>query len=93
MEEWKDKVMDSLTGLERAKPPVDGFQGIQRKLAHRSKNGDGNRRQWMAVAAVILMVISSNVILVTNYLKSDQQSSITSEYPEMITSYNLYENE
>ena len=94
MEDWTDKVIGSLSGLERAKPPVAGFGNIQRKLAARSlANNSDQGRQWMAIAAVILMIVSSNVVLLSNYLSEEQQSYTTSEYPDMITSYNIYDNE
>ncbi|MEQ8711959.1 MAG: hypothetical protein RIC80_03025 [Cyclobacteriaceae bacterium] len=93
MEDWKDKIIGSLSGMDRAKPPTDAFTEIRRKLANRTKPKEQNQRHWLAVAAVILMVISSNVLLLSNYLNDEQQPSYTSEYSGMITSYNLYDNE
>ncbi len=93
MEEWKDKVIGSLSGMERATPPADAFHKIQRRLTNRIRPAAENQRQWLAVAAVILMVVSSNVLLLSNYFNEEPQLSPTSEYSGMITSYNLYDNE
>ncbi|MEQ9301577.1 MAG: hypothetical protein RIF33_23565 [Cyclobacteriaceae bacterium] len=93
MEEWKDKVIRSLSGIERAKPPTDGFEGIRRKLAARSRPNAEKGGQWMAVAAAILILVSSNALLLTNHSNKQQVVDTAEAYPEMITSFNIYDNE
>ena len=93
MEAWKDKVISSIGGIERATPPADTFKSIQRKLNNRSKHEEQNQRLWLAIAAVILMVICSDVILLSDYLSEESLASYSTEYSAMITSYNLYDNE
>lgn len=93
MEEWKDKVIGSLSGTVRAKPPTDGFEGIRRKLDARPLPKDEKGGQWMAVAAAILILISSNALLLTNHLNEQQVVDNSETYPEMITSFNIYDNE
>ncbi len=93
-----NEVMNSLEGIQKAKAPHDGFAKIQQKLAEQRKQQTTIRRQpqhgWMKMAAVISLVVCANIWAVTNYWQSDTMVSDNSgSYPQIVSDYNLYENE
>ena len=91
--------MGSIEGLERVKAPQDGFQKVQQKLTKQRQGLRPSELQqpnhsWMKVAAVIALVVCSNIWVVTNYLKSDSQTLAESGvYSQVTTDFNLYEND
>ncbi|UXX79195.1 hypothetical protein N7E81_17720 [Reichenbachiella carrageenanivorans] len=92
MEEWKDKIMNSLDGMEKAQPPKDRLQKIQAAIAqqhHISVSPKG--LSWMAVAAVILLVICSNVMVVTHYFDQTSNISAFETYVPLTANFNIYE--
>ena len=93
MEEWKDDLISSLSGIKRAQPPANGFEGIRRKLAARSLTNDDKGGQWLPVAAAILILVSCNVVLLTTQWNIEKVVDSSEAYPEMITSFNIYDDE
>ena len=93
MEAWKNKIMNSLEGIEDAQPPKDSLLAIKKKL------GDKKRRkltiepsQWMAVAAVMLLLVCANVFVLDNYFATQESTEqVESTYTGLITNYNIYE--
>lgn len=89
MEKWKDEIIDSLQGMERAKAPADTFLKIQEKI-NSEKTPKG--KQWMAVAASIVLVLCANVLFISNYTSSPIISENQTEaYLSIISNFNLYE--
>jgi len=86
------KAMNSLDGIQRAKAPVDGFAKIQQKLADQRKQQQP-AASWMKVAAVVALVVCSNVWAVSNYLAYESVTTEDSSYPELMTDFNLYDYE
>lgn len=92
------EVMNSLEGIQKAKAPHDSFAKIQQKLADQRKRQPPIKQQlsygWMKIAAVIALVITSNIWAVSNYMKSDNSTSEeSSNYAQIVSDFNLYENE
>ncbi|MDF9799317.1 hypothetical protein OKW21_004580 [Catalinimonas alkaloidigena] len=92
------KAMDSLDGIQRAKAPEQTFAKIQKKLADQRKEKAArhqpSRFAWVKVAAVIAMVLCSNIWAVTNYLASESMTAEErGDYSQIVTDFNLYENE
>lgn len=92
-----EEVMNSLEGIQKAKAPRDGFAKIQQKLANQRREQPTLSKPdygWMKVAAVIALVVCSNVWAVSNYWGADRATSAdASAYPQLVTDFNLYENE
>jgi len=92
------EVMNSLEGIEKAKAPRDGFAKIQQKLADQRKQQQQPARQqpgygWLKIAAVITLVLSSNIWAVTGFLTSEDISNQSGSYPQIVSDFNLYGNE
>lgn len=93
MEAWKNKIMNSLEGMEDAQPPKDSLLAIKKKLADQRRNKSAkNPSQWMAVAAVMLLLVCANVFVLTNYFAYQETAEqVESTYTGLITDYNIYE--
>ncbi|MFZ1808423.1 MAG: hypothetical protein WAU36_14425 [Cyclobacteriaceae bacterium] len=92
------EILNSLEGIQKAKVPHSGFAKIQQKLADQRKQEPIINEQsgygWMKIAAVIALVIASNIWAVSNYLGSESMASVeVSSYAQLMTDFNLYENE
>ncbi|WP_420318545.1 hypothetical protein [Ekhidna sp.] len=88
-----NKAMESLEGIQRAKVPADGFEKIQQKLADQRKQQQQPAGSWMKVAAVVALVVCSNVWAISNYLTSESTATEDTNYPQLMTDFNLYDNE
>ena len=92
------EVMNSLKGIQRAKAPNNSITIIQAKLAEQRKEQQTIKKQsgfeWLKVAAVIGLLVCSNIWAVSSYWKSEGLSAGSSSgYPQLMTDFNLYENE
>lgn len=87
MEKWKDDILNSLEGIERAKPNSNLFEKIQAKTR---KSPQEKNYGWLAVAATISLVICFNVYLILNYNNQDTNPE-THSYGNLISNYNIYE--
>lgn len=97
-EDHVNRSMNSLEGMQRAKAPQDTFSKIQQKLADQRKLQRSAEQQtsngWMKIAAVITLVVASNIWAVSNYWESDNMTTTESYgYAQLITDFNLYDNE
>lgn len=90
METWKDKIMDSLDGLEKASPANDVFANIQQRI-HTQKTKYA--REWVAVAAAVLLVICTNgyFVLNTNVEGTTTATNQTDSYSGIVSNLNIYE--
>ncbi|WP_339926252.1 hypothetical protein [uncultured Cyclobacterium sp.] len=93
MEAWKNKIMDSLQGMEEVHPPKDSLLAIKKKLADQKRSKMAkNPRQWMAVAAVMLLLVCANVFVLNNYFTYQESTEqVESAYTGLITNYNIYD--
>ncbi|MCG8374016.1 MAG: hypothetical protein MI700_10800 [Balneolales bacterium] len=94
MENWKDKVIGSLEGLERATPPADAFRLIQEKIAHQNiEKKSLSRMHVAAVAAAILIAVTTNIFVISNYDSDAESTGLEeqTEYTSILSNYNLYE--
>ncbi|MEP0985421.1 hypothetical protein [Ekhidna sp.] len=88
------KAMNSLDSIQRAKAPTYGFAKIQQKLADQRMKQQQPAGSWMKVAAVVALVVCSNVWAVSNYLSSENVTTEdSSSYPQLMTDFNLYDYE
>lgn len=91
-EKWINDVLNSLQDADRPNAPQQTFEGIQQRIIDQGKQQTSNYR-WMGVAAMIVLVICSNVLLLSSYYQSEEVTDYEEEYPEIISNYRLYEDE
>lgn len=87
MDHWKNNILNSLEGIEKAQPPADQFQKIQRKIKEQEET---YKRQWLAVAAAVIIVACTNILLLTNYDTNSESAESTDSYAELVSDYTLY---
>jgi len=85
--------MNSLDGIEEARPPKDGLLKVKEKIdQQKSKNLTKQPSQWMAVAAVILLLFCANIFVVSDYFKYQENAEqVSTSYSGMISNFNIYE--
>ncbi|UXP31241.1 hypothetical protein N6H18_12870 [Reichenbachiella agarivorans] len=81
--------MNSLKGTERAQAAPNVFEKIQRKIDQRSNRTSS--KGWMSVAAVLVLLISSNIILIKNYYSQPTSTQTDQTYDNLVSDYNIYE--
>ncbi|MEO9870759.1 hypothetical protein [Ekhidna sp.] len=86
MEDWKDKMMNSLEGMKRVEPQEAVFQKIRRKIRMESLN----KRQWLAVAATVTLVLSANLYFIITYRSSLSDVEKQDAYSTIVSDYNIY---
>mgnify|MGYP001804446903 CR=1 FL=1 len=87
MENWKNEILNSLEGLERANPPSDSLQKIQQKI---QEQNEAFQRQWMDVAAAVVIRACINIFIVLRFNRSDVLTESTEPYTELVSDYSLY---
>ncbi|GAB5524628.1 MAG: hypothetical protein Roseis2KO_25000 [Roseivirga sp.] len=97
-EDRVDEIMNSVENLHRVSVPQDGFQKVQQKLVdQRSRAGMTEKpsdQSWMRVAAVIALLVCSNIWAVANYLSPDDTPiDEPSGYTQITIDLNLYDYE
>ena len=96
-EDWTNKVLNSLEGIERAKAPEGGFGTVKQKIADQKHDEESSKRLTMSVlirlAAMITIILSINVWAISNYLEGGIESTDATTYSQITTDYNLYEDE
>lgn len=93
-----EEVMNSLEGFQKPKVPQNGFRKIQQELADQRQQQpqikQPSRYGWIKVAAVIALVLCSNIWVVSEYLTSDEgAASEAGGYSQITNDFNLYEYE
>lgn len=92
-EDQVNKAMKSLEGVQRAQAPHGGFAKIQQRLADQRKQQQPSY-EWLKIAAVISLVVCSNIWAVSTYLVADSTEAGTSgSYPQIVFNFNLYDYE
>ncbi len=92
-EKWIEKKLESINRMERAKAPDGAYSKIQQRISVQKSGTSKSGFRWMAVAAVILIALCSNAIIVSNYLSSSEVVEPQNEDLYVISDFSLYENE
>ena len=92
-EKWIEEKLDSLTKMERVKAPEGAFVKIKQRISEQNKGNSNTGFRWVAVAAVILIAISFNAVIISDYLSPSEVIESQSDYPYVISEFSLYENE
>ncbi len=90
MEEWKDRILGSTEGMQKATPPEDTFSKILDKIEKDKTEIRVSRVQLVAAAAILIITVCVNILLISSEINSEQTVEMTSEYSEIFTSYNPY---
>lgn len=88
MEKWKDEIIDSLEGIQRAQPPTDAFLKIRKKINDEKATSS---KQWIAVAASVVLVLCANIFFISNYSTQSTTENQEDAYPSIVTNFNIYE--
>ncbi len=91
-EAWKDKVLRSLEGAQRAEPNPQLYQGIQARLGKLANSGKMEivRRPYLALAAACLaLLITANIYAMAQQNRPAQISEAT-VYQLDQTNFDLY---
>ncbi|GAA0877194.1 hypothetical protein GCM10009119_01620 [Algoriphagus jejuensis] len=98
-EDQVKRVLDSLDGIQRAEAPKEGFSKIQQRLAGQRTlplREESSGRGWLWIAASLALVLCSNIWVVsTQWTTETAPANVEtySEYPQLITDFNLYDHE
>ncbi len=90
MEEWKDNVLASAGGKKSVSPPEDTFSKIIDKIEQNQTEVRISKFQLVAAAAILLITVCVNILLISGQFSSEEPIESTSEYSEIFSSYNLY---
>ena len=94
MDNWKEKVLTSVKGIERAQPPVDSFAKIQLKIQTQKLEGRTlNPLQWVAAAASIALVVGGNLFFLLSYPGQASTPIDGGTYSELVSDFNIYADE
>ncbi len=94
MKDWKEKILTSIEGIERAEAPVRVFEKIQQKIqAQKIRERKLNQMQWLAAAASVALVIVGNVIFIISYQDQPEDLPQSKPYSELVSDFNIYSNE
>jgi len=94
-EQWKEDVLNSMKGSQRAKPSLDLFNKITQKIHHPSTSIIP-MHQWRIAITAASILLALNFISIHNYLKTnnltDKNLSIEETSSDIIISeYQLYD--
>lgn len=92
MKDWKDNILNSLEGMERAKPAEGTFQKISSTINYEKSIESSSELQWIAIAATVSLLIATNLYLVLRDDKIPTESN-PSSYPSLVSNFNIYQNE
>lgn len=91
MENWKDKIMNSLEGVEPVRPREGVFLKIEKTISEQTTDNSNERRQRVAIAAAIALITCSNIFFISNYFNKRATTNTSEIYPQVISNYNIYE--
>jgi len=93
MKEPTDRILNSLEGIERARPGDAVFEQIQARLEQRTGKTIPLHQIRLAAACLLVLVIL-NVICIGRSLQQNQQASTEKggNAYELVSDYQLYEN-
>lgn len=92
MENWKDEILSSMKGAERAEVPADAFHKIEQQIKEQ-KQKQITPMRWLAVAASITAIVGGNLFFILSYDQSSVTSASTDSYSALVSDFNIYGNE
>ncbi|SFB38071.1 hypothetical protein [Algoriphagus aquimarinus] len=92
MENWKDDILSSMKGADRADVPAGAFHKIEQQIKAQ-KQKQLSPMRWLAVAASISAVVIGNLFFIMNYEQESTSVASDDAYPALVTDFNIYGNE
>tara|TARA_R110000823_G_scaffold116732_1_gene239902 strand:- start:226 stop:504 length:279 start_codon:yes stop_codon:yes gene_type:complete len=92
MENWKDEILSSMKGAERAEVPADAFHKIGQQIK-KQRQKQITPVRWLAVAASITAIVGGNLFFILSYDQSSISSASNDSYPALVSDFNIYGNE
>lgn len=89
-EQWAEEVMQSLKGIERAKPSSDLFAKISSHLPDTEVVNIVPARRMAWVAAAACLIIGLNVYVFTNEIKTSSKAISQVDDTQLLNNYTLY---
>ncbi len=92
-EKWKDEVLNSLEGINRAEPDPELYAGIQAKLGQMQESKRVQlvpRPYFSIIAASFALLIFANVYALTRQKSNVQTTDTSSVYQLDNGNFNLY---
>lgn len=92
MEHWKDNILNSLVGMEKAKPDPKLFAQIRKEIkTKKQKTIKESKVMWMSVAAAVLLVVCSNLIVIQNHFEKQQSRDQAGFKISISRNYDIYQ--
>jgi len=93
METWKNDVLDSLNGMERAKPDSELLFKIKNEIAsQKQRTIKSPKISWLSIAAAILILVCSNMVAIQNYFENQEADQDQNHFSISVSrDYNIYE--
>lgn len=90
-EEWKNKVLNSLEGIQRAKPSKEVYLAIENEI-YTIKRISTIQLRWAVAAASLILVMNLFVFNLEENSPSSSEASLdnSNEY-ELLSNFTLYE--
>jgi hypothetical protein len=92
MENWKDDILSSMKGAERAEVPAGAFHKIEQQIKEQ-KQKQVTPLRWLAVAASISAIVIGNLFFIMNYEQDSSSLGSDDAYPTLVSDFNIYGNE
>lgn len=94
MKDWKDDILNSTNGMDRAQPHADAFDQIMQKIRNQDEVKNSSK-EWLNIAAAVSLVVLSNAYIIFRYSSDSRltEEHNTGAYSSLVSNYNLYENE
>jgi len=94
MKDWKDDILNSTKGIERAQPPTIAFDQILQQI-HSQDEVKNSSKEWLTIAAAVSLVVLFNAYFIISYSSSSASSTQnnTEAYTFLVSNYNLYDND
>lgn len=94
MKDWKDDILNSTKGMDRAQPPTDAFDQILQKIQSQD-DVKGSSKGWLTIAAAVSLVVLFNAYFIVSYSSGSDAiaPNNTDAYSSLVSNYNLYKND
>jgi len=94
MKDWKDDILNSTKGMDKAQPPAHAFDQILEKINNQDYKEDSSKG-WLTIAATVSLVVLLNAYFIVGYSSNpgSAEQGNTNAYSSLVSNYNLYEND
>lgn len=86
MGDWKDDILNSMEGHEKARPSEDVFQKITMAIQEKPLS----KKQWLAVAASVALILSANIYFMLTYDSIVTETEQEESYSSLVNDYTIY---